>query len=275
MKPLMSILPRSANRRAVFYVLCSAGLLLALGLWLASRSIWQNTQGGVATQPSPSQSSPSQPSPSSAASVRAPAADAREDGEAANAQWTYGRQDARFTAILYADLECPFCRAYFPDLKRFIGANPDVSLQWHHLPLAIHDPAATDEARLAQCAGLAAGDDGFWSAVTWIYANTRANGQGLPRNARYPGMNAAMQQCLDSDRPDAALRLQQDQAGRDNIAATPTLRLLDRNSGKTLLINGPAEDSELLSAIDMLIATARPGSDNSPMSTDAVGDMPR
>lgn len=262
----MPILSRSANRRAVLSILrmrglrvtglLIAGLLVAAGLYLAGRAIWQSTHGSATSHPSPT-----------AETSRA----AAETDE----KWTYGRRDARFAAIFYADLECPFCRAYFPDLKRFIDANPDVSLQWHHLPLVIHDPAATDEARLAQCAGLAGGDAGFWSAVTWIYANTRANGMGLPRNMRYPGLDAAMRQCLDSDRPDGVLRMQKDQAGRDSITATPTLRLLDRSSGKTLLINGPAEDSALLSAIDMLIAPASSAHADSPMSTDAVGDMPR
>jgi protein-disulfide isomerase len=38
--------------------------------------------------------------------------------------WRYGRADARFTVVEYADLECPFCRAYFAVLKRWIDAHP-------------------------------------------------------------------------------------------------------------------------------------------------------
>jgi protein-disulfide isomerase len=67
--------------------------------------------------------------------------------------WIYGKPDARFTVVEYADLECPYCRAYFPVLKHWIDANPDVNWQWHHLPLSIHEPAATSEARLAECVG--------------------------------------------------------------------------------------------------------------------------
>lgn len=43
--------------------------------------------------------------------------------------WRYGRDDARFTVVEYADLECPFCRAYFAVLKRWIDAHPDVNWQ--------------------------------------------------------------------------------------------------------------------------------------------------
>ncbi len=190
--------------------------------------------------------------------------------------WIYGRPDARYTVIEYADLECPFCRAYFPNLKRWIDANPDVNWRWHHLPLPMHDPAATDEARLAECAGLTGGHAAFWQAVAWIYDNTRGDGQGLPRAARYPGLTAAVQQCLDSGRPAAAVQAQTDQAGRDNIAATPTLRLLDRKTGRTLLVSGPVEDDALLSAIDLLAAPAAAApAETFPMSADGVGDMPR
>lgn len=35
--------------------------------------------------------------------------------------WIYApRDDARFTITLYADLECPYCKAYLPVLKTWI-----------------------------------------------------------------------------------------------------------------------------------------------------------
>ena len=68
-----------------------------------------------------------------------------------------GNPEGRFTLTLYADLECPFCREYFPQLKRWVGNNTDVALQWHHQPLAAHEPAASAEARLAECAAEAGG----------------------------------------------------------------------------------------------------------------------
>ena len=56
--------------------------------------------------------------------------------------WRYGRDDARFTVVEYADLECPFCRAYFAVLKQLDRRAPEVNWQWHHLPLTMHEPAA-------------------------------------------------------------------------------------------------------------------------------------
>lgn len=69
----------------------------------------------------------------------------RTGAEAAQAHpagppWRHGPADARFTLTLYADLECPFCKAYYPTLMAWIDTHPEASLRWHHLPLAMHDP---------------------------------------------------------------------------------------------------------------------------------------
>src|SRR3546814_6547647 len=50
-----------------------------------------------------------------------------EASKPAGPPWLYGRADARFTVVGYADLECPYCRAYFPALKRWIDAHPERS----------------------------------------------------------------------------------------------------------------------------------------------------
>src|SRR6266851_99555 len=64
--------------------------------------------------------------------------------------WIYGTEGARFTLVEYADLECPYCQAYFPILRRWIDAHPEVNWQWHHLPLSVHEPATSREARIAE-----------------------------------------------------------------------------------------------------------------------------
>ena len=192
--------------------------------------------------------------------------------------WLYGRSDARFTVIGYADLECPYCRAYFPALKRWIDANPEVNWQWHHLPLAMHEPAATAGARMAECAGEVGGHAAFWQAVAWLYAHTRGDGQGLPEGASYPGLTPAMQRCLDSERPDAVIRSQAVQAAKSGITATPALQLRDRESGRVMLLHGPVEGDALLSALDLLavgiMATADPPHPPD-MPAGLAGDMPR
>lgn len=95
------------------WVLAAALVALVL-IWRVSRT--------------PGDSSPQPPAPASIMQPSGP-------------PWQMGNPEGRFTLTLYADLECPFCREYFPQLKHWVGNNTDVALQWHHQPLAAHEPA--------------------------------------------------------------------------------------------------------------------------------------
>jgi protein-disulfide isomerase len=182
----------------------------------------------------------------------APTRSRSPDTETHAPPWIYGQAKARYTIVEYADLECEFCREYFPVLKRWIEANPEVNWQWNHLPLQMHEPAATQSARLAECAGEAGGNSAFWTTVAWVYQHTRGNGTGLPADERAPAMSDAVQSCLNSKRPDAVIQTQISEGAREQISATPTLRLLDRKTGRTILLSGPIEGDALSSAIDWL-----------------------
>jgi protein-disulfide isomerase len=205
----------------------AAGLVALLLIWLAATS--------------PGGSAPQAPAPVGAAQVDGP-------------PWQMGNPEGRFTLTLYADLECPFCREYFPELKRWVGVNTDVALQWHHQPLAAHEPAASAEARLAECAAEAGGHAAFWQAIEWVYAHTRSDGQGLPDGLRYPDSTPAIEQCIASEQPDAVIRAQAAEATKGGVTATPSVRLHDRQTGQAILLQGPIEGDALLSAMDMLAA---------------------
>ena len=150
--PVQAFRRRRSRKRWSWFL--AAGLITLLLIWLVSRT--------------PSEPASLAPAPVSAAQVAGP-------------PWQMGNAQGRFTLTLYADLECPFCRAYFPQLKRWVGANADVALQWHHQPLAAYEPAASAEARLAECAAETGGHAAFWQAIEWVYAHTRSDGLGLPR----------------------------------------------------------------------------------------------
>lgn len=169
--------------------------------------------------------------------------------------WVYGNPRARYTLIEYADLECPYCKAYFPVLKAWIDRHPDVNWQWQHRPLVIHEPAATREAKLAECAGRTNGNAGFWHAVAWIYANTRGNGEGVPASAAFPENSPRLMACIGSSAAAQAVQAELDAASRTGINATPTLTLVYRPSGKSIVLAGVIDGDALLSAMDLL-ATA-------------------
>lgn len=245
---------RRRNRRLRWpWVL--AAVLVGLLIWLVFRP--------------PGESPPQSPAPVSMTQPSGP-------------PWQMGNPEGRFTLTFYADLECPFCREYFPQLKRWVGNNTDVALQWHHQPLAAHEPAASAEARLAECVAEAGGHAAFWQAVEWVYAHTRSDGQGLPDGVRYPESTPAIEQCMASERADVLIRAQAAEATKSGVTATPSLRLLDHQTGQAILLQGPIEGDALLSAMDMLAAedtasnaAASPATPTSEMPADVVGDMPR
>ncbi|WP_273828463.1 DsbA family protein [Pseudomonas sp. SBT1-2] len=166
--------------------------------------------------------------------------------------WLYGSSTARFTLVVYADFECPYCQAYIPQLMRWVKSNPDVALQWHHLPLAAHEPAASREAQLAECFAETGSAPMFWEAVEWIYGHTRGNGQGVAESSSPPGLSTATQACMKSEQAAAIVRTQTEEATAAGITATPTLRLLDGETGRTLKLEGAVDDDVLLSALDWL-----------------------
>lgn len=240
-----------------------AMVVTAMAIWLLLRPATTPTDGQAST--APAQQHETEPTAATSSPEAGP-------------PWLYGRPGARYTLIEYADLECPFCRSYFLVLKHWIDTHPEVNWQWHHLPLAIHEPAATVSARLVECVGATDGQAAFWQAVEWVYASTRGNGHGLPEDLAYPDITPAAKQCLASDRPDALIHAQAEEAAQNGVSATPALRLRDRETGKTLLLLGPVEGDALLSAMDLLAAGAPQASEpaSSPdMPVAAIGDMPR
>ncbi|CAM5581780.1 hypothetical protein RLIN73S_04197 [Rhodanobacter lindaniclasticus] len=93
------------------------------------------------------------------------------------------------------------------------------------------------------------------------------DGQGIPDDLQFPGTTPALRSCLDSTRPEGIVQVQAAEAAQQGIAATPTLRLKDRDTGKTLVLHGPVEGDALLSALDLL-ATPETGT---PATPDANG----
>lgn len=154
--------------------------------------------------------------------------------------------------------------------------HPETNLQWHHLPLPMHEPAATQQASLTECAGEAGGHAEFWKTITWIFQHTRSDGQGVPEGQQYPWLTPEIQACLSNDRPAAIVLAQAAEGASDGINATPSLKLIDSQSDKTLVLPGPVKGDALLSALDLLSSADEP-EPAAPieMPADVVGNMPR
>lgn len=171
--------------------------------------------------------------------------------------WLYGSPTARWTITEYADLECPYCRTYTPQLKRWVNQQPDVNLKWHHFPLQLHAVAAVHEARLVHCAGTLGGAASFWSAVDQVLARTASNGQGIPSDFVILGLDNAnskvnLQICANSSETALLVDQERYEAQQKGIQATPTLEITDNRTGRSLRLEGPADSATLLSAMDRL-----------------------
>lgn len=172
--------------------------------------------------------------------------------------WYYGPSNARWVITEYADLECPYCRAYTPQLKHWVSEQANVKLAWHHFPLENHGVAARSEALLVQCAGYLGGPAVFWQAIDQVLLHTRGNGQGLTEELELPTVSAqSLYLCAKSNvEIQAVIDRQLALAKSRGITATPTIEVTDSLTGHSVRLEGPVESTALLSVIDALAAQA-------------------
>ena len=172
--------------------------------------------------------------------------------------WYFGPSNARWVITEYADLECPYCRAYTPRLKRWVSEQENVKLAWHHFPLDTHGVAALSEARLVQCAGSLGGASAFWQAIDQVLLRTRSNGQGLTGELELPDISTEDLSRCTRTKLDirAAVDQQLAQAKSRGISATPTVEVTDSLTGHSIRLEGPVDSAALLSVIDALAAQA-------------------
>ncbi|MEE1924497.1 thioredoxin domain-containing protein [Pseudomonas sp. 148P] len=172
--------------------------------------------------------------------------------------WYFGPANARWVITEYADLECPYCRAYTPQLKHWVSGQENVKLAWHHFPLDIHGVAAQSEARLVQCAGYLGGAAVFWQAIELVLLRTRGDGQGLAEELEVPGVSTeALSSCARASMDIRGVVEGQIAVAKSRgIGATPTIEVTDSLTGHSMRLEGPVDSAALLSVIDALAAQA-------------------
>lgn len=172
--------------------------------------------------------------------------------------WYFGPTNARWVITEYADLECPYCRAYTPQLKQWVSQQESVKLAWHHFPLDTHGATAMAEARLVQCAGSIGGASAFWQAIDQVLLRTRSNGQGLTDELELPDISAEdLSRCAKTNPAvHKAVDRQLAEARSRGIASTPTIEVADSLTGQSIRLEGPVDSDTLLSVIDALAAQA-------------------
>jgi protein-disulfide isomerase len=140
------------------------------------------------------------------------------------------------------------------DRSNYRFGQPDVNLQWHHLPLQFHAPAAVHKARLVGYAGVLGGADAFWRAVDQVFQRTRSNGYGFHGHLDVTSVDTRdIEDFADKNFAVAQhIEMQIQEAASKGVNATPTLLVTDNTTGKAVKLEGPADGSTLLSTIDWL-----------------------
>ncbi|VXC22991.1 Dsba oxidoreductase [Pseudomonas sp. 8Z] len=180
--------------------------------------------------------------------------------------WLYGAHEARWTITEFADLECPYCKSYTPELKQWVSTQKNVALQWHHLPLPFHGTAAIHEARLVECAGKLRGGTAFWQAIDQVLERTLSNGQGFTAPLDLENISHEdLERCASED-VGVALRIDQqvEEAKRLGFSGTPSLLIVDNLTGHSIKLEGPVDGATLLSSIDWLAQPPYPTSTENP-----------
>ena len=172
---------------------------------------------------------------------------------------TYGNGSARFTLQMYSDIECPYCRKMFFDVKKVVDFSEGViNWEYKHFPLQIHNPAAATEAQAIECIAEEQGMGKAWVALEQFVKTTQGNGKGLnqeiPEFVRSFGLNGSLlQNCLLTDEPKQRVNNDYSEGKQLGISATPAILLKDNKYGKDYLIKGFKTSEQLLQAINSIM----------------------
>ena len=184
-----------------------------------------------------------------------------------------GAADAPVTVVEFTDYQCPFCKRFiqstFPLLKReFIDTG---KVRWivRDLPLGFH-PNANKAAQAAHCAG----DQGkFWEMRDTLFRNNANLGiEQLPGYAREIGLDGdAFDACLSSERHQAQIKQDSQEANRIRITGTPSF-IIGKTAGDTVsgqLVIGAQATAVFTAAIQRVLDQATAGKNPPAKKPDA------
>jgi protein-disulfide isomerase len=175
-----------------------------------------------------------------------------------------GQKSAKLIMIEFADFQCSFCGRHFretePQIERDYIKPGKVKLVFWDFPLKSHKDAfkAAEAARCARDQGK------YWEMHDRLFANQEdLSLQDLSRHARAVGLEPRnFQSCLDSQKHEAAIRKDIDQAVKFGVKSTPIFFLGLAEPDKPIVkiqktILGAKSYSTFKEAIDDLLGAQR------------------
>ena len=177
-----------------------------------------------------------------------------------------GSKNAPVTIVEFSDYECPYCKQFatetLPQLQsRYIDMNK-VRFVYRDLPLISHEPAATSEARSANCAREQSGDVGYFRFHDRIFQTTKSGGSGvtidqLIEMAKLIELDTKQfEACYRSDRYGDEVKADYDEAQRIGAKVTPSFvigKTQENGEVEGVMIEGSAPFSLLQTIIDPLL----------------------
>jgi len=177
-----------------------------------------------------------------------------------------GASTAPVTIVEFSDFECPYCKLFFKDTlpqleSQYIDMGK-VKLVYRDLPLVTHEPAATSEARAANCAREQGGDEVYFRYHNNIFLTTKSGGSGLTLDqimdiAKKMNLDEAQfNSCYTSAKYADEVKADFEEAVRIGAKSTPTFVI-----GKTrpdgvvdgVIVEGAAPFALIQSIVDPLL----------------------
>lgn len=163
----------------------------------------------------------------------------------------YGRADAPYTIVEWADYGCPHCARAARDLKKLVDSNPDIQLRFKVFPLSGHCNSAIPKHEadngdrcLAGVAAVCAGRQGrFFEMSNAIFTNQRyLDPESLKMMAEQSGVDVnAWTACLSSTEALAEVVSDAEAGVRAGVHGTPAMYLQGTHGARTVLITHGAD----------------------------------
>ena len=176
-----------------------------------------------------------------------------------NEHFTYGDNSARFTLMMFSEIECPYCLRFHSTPRQLVdSSNGNINLKWMHFPMPFHNPAAKNEAMVAECIAEQKGNKGFWVAIDELFNLSQGNGKGIKNiNAiiQVTGANFDLfNQCMKDARYSNKIEMQINTGKELGVNGTPTTIIIDNQTQKRVTISGAQPAAAITSIISKMIS---------------------
>lgn len=164
-----------------------------------------------------------------------------------NTDFSSGPAEATTTIILYSDSQCPYCRVFYPELKKYLSQNPETRFVYR--PTPFHTTGQVEE-KAMDCANE---QGGYWEYLDAIY--TSQDTENITEPARLTKIATELgleekkfSECLASGKYDAKIQEYLTAARNAKISGTPTSIII--GSKGTVPIKGAVTAETLAKTVD-------------------------